>query len=527
MDEALEFWHLWEDQSTLEFAELAPHPVPAVKSASAVARKPFWLSDDARLMGINIIAGKGSGKSLLEAQIALQDFRRGFPVLDLDPWGTTISYFFTALSCLPEEEQKRLWPKVRYVDMNGRAGRVFAWPFYFALGEESKAVIAGRFPSLLVDLYPHLKTASVMGESAIWRVGRPVGMVLAALGFQITEAADLLRDPLAWEERFEKALSVSPEVAPALEYLRWLGSAHDSQRYQRTEVFLGKVEEFLYDPAMRAMFGASKPDICWPEVEEQGLAVLVDFSQVNDPPQRALKMRWVYDYFMEYVHDRGPGRHKPISLIIDELTALLASPDEVTSKAFATELNQLINEIARNFTIWLTCCSQELFQHSEKLQKTLMTVGTQILGVTSDQEAALKLASQFFRYDPYQVKKYEPVWSSDRLGPMVVDHRSMEFTRDEQLLLDSYAFRDQGTFQFLVRPARGEGDVRGRLHAIEIAKPEKWPEKKLVDELRDFLMQRHGKPIKDVIDEIEARLAGAGDADQVLGPDERIPFFTD
>ena len=400
-----------------------------------------WVADAARSMGINNLAGVGSGKSrLLGRIIAMQDFIRGFPVVILDPYGTTIANFLDKLCRFTEGTQAQLWSRVRYVNMRGQSGRVIGWPLIYSYGGESLAHKAGRYLSVVGELDPHLQTAAIMGMNAIERVGRPVGMVLAALGYQITEAENLLRNPLEWEGRFEKALSVTSEVVPAVEYLRWLGEASENQRYQRTEAFLGKIAPFLYDPTMRAMFGASRPGIWWPEVDQQCLAVLVDFSGVTDPPQRAFMMRWVYHSFMEYVKWRGPGRHRPISILIDELTALLASTEELATKAFAADLNHFINVIARNFSIWLTVCSQELYQHSEELQKTLMTMGTQILGVTSDPDAAIKLARQFYRYDPFWKKKEEAVYGGFMGQFWPIDWRSVEFTPEEQELLNSYRF---------------------------------------------------------------------------------------
>ena len=100
-----------------------------------------------------------------------------------------------------------------------------------------------------------------------------------------------------------------------------------------------------------------------------------------------------------------------MGLIIDELTSLF-SFQALNSDLFGSELDELINVLARNYRIWLTIGHQELFQLTDRVRNSLMTMGTQILGVTSDPAAAKYYAHLFNRYDPHLVKKYEPVYAS-------------------------------------------------------------------------------------------------------------------
>src|SRR5262249_41154115 len=153
-------------------------------------------------------------------------------------------------------------------------------------------------------------------------------------------------------------------------------------------------------------------------------------------------------------------RYQPISLIVDELTSLL-TVDPVSADLLAADIDELVNVLARNYRLWLTVAHQELFQMSERLQKTLMSMGTQVLGVTSDPDAALDMAGRFFRYEPGWVRKIEPVYMSVAHTVAVIDYRTTEFTPEEQLLLKSYEFTGLRQFQFLVRPARAEGDLQG------------------------------------------------------------------
>jgi hypothetical protein len=148
-----------------------------------------------------------------------------------------------------------------------------------------------------------------------------------------------------------------------------------------------------------------------------------------------------------------------------------------------------------------------MFQIDERIQKTLMTMGTQIFGVTTDTEASYNLARQFFRYNPYLIKKFERVWMADMMGPYVVDHKTVEFTPEEQILLGSYKFMDQGRFQFLVRPAPREGDVTGRLQRLSIDDVDRglYPNDMWVQEGRSLLVDRGGRAVNDLLSEIEAR----------------------
>ena len=98
-----------------------------------------------------------------------------------------------------------------------------------------------------------------------------------------------------------------------------------------------------------------------------------------------------------------------------------------------------------------------------------MTMGTQILGVTSDPAAAEYYAHLFYHYDPRLVKKYEPVYASVEGYPRPHLLTSVEYTAEEQRLLKSYQFTGLGRFHFLVRPAPEEGDITGELLPVSIA----------------------------------------------------------
>ena len=465
----------------------------------ALSRKLLWLPDDARTMGIHIQAGKGSGKSRLMGRlIAWFDFIRGVPLVIFDPHGPTIDNFLDKITRMPRGIQERLWPRVLYVDMSGHSGQVIPFPLYYRLDTESLYEISQRYLDVVRKLDPYLQTASVEGWNPFWRTGTYTGIILAALNFQITEAEKLLRNPSTWEHRCRNVLTTYPEAEPAVSYFQELSDTRENIRNRRTESFFNKISLFSLDPSMKAMFGSGELGVDWKNVIRQHLAVLLDFRQEYDVERRQFKMIWAFNYFMDFVKRRGAGRHHPISLIIDELSSLF-SIETLAGQVFSKELDELINVIARNYRVWLTIAHQEQFQLTPRMQKSLMTLGTQVLGATSDSEASLASAKQFFHYDPYLVRKYEATGSTGI--------RSVEFKADEQFLLDSYNFTNLGRFQFLVRPAHKEGEVGRSLRQISIAGLDQdlFPNEELVTQARKLLMKRSGKPVGEVLVEIENR----------------------
>lgn len=467
----------------------------------------LWLPDSSRNMGIHIMAGKGSGKSrLMGRMIAWLDFLRGIPVVILDPHGPTLDNFLDKLTGLPRELQERLWKRVLYIDMSGKSGRVIPFPLYYKLGDEGLYEISQRYLDVVRKLDPNLQTASIEGWNPLWRMGTSASMILSALGAQITEAEDLVRNPQGWQRRFHRALQEYPEVRPAVEFFEEFGGWKEELRSRKSDAFMNKIALFTFDPSMKAMFGGDTLGIDWQRVVRERQIVLLDFRREHDIERRRFKMVWAFNYFLSFIKHRGAGRHRPISFIVDELTSLFASSTLATD-IFSSELDELINVLARNYMVWLTLAHQELFQLGEHVQKTLMAMGTQMLGVTSDRDAALALARQFFRYDPYWIKKTEPIYATTLGVSNVIDYRSVEFTMDEQTVLNSYHFTDQGKFHFLVRTAVDEGDIRGEVRPVTLLNFDRgiYTNADVVAQARELLMERRGIRISDVLLEIEKR----------------------
>jgi hypothetical protein len=471
----------------------------------------LWLPDNARSMGIHIQAGKGSGKSRLMGRVlAFLDFVRGVPTIILDPNGPTIDNFLDKILWLPRQYQEELWKRVIYVDMSGQSGRVVPFPLYYWLGGENLYTVSQRYLDVVRKVDPWLQTASVEGWNALWRIGTHAGMLLAALGCQISEVGNLLAEPEAWASRFDQALQRHPDVGPAIEffqaqYLRW----DEKTRARRTDSFINKTAIFNLDPTMTAMFGGSVPGINWEQVFRDKKIVLLDLRHEYDTERRRFKMLWAFDYFLNYIKHRGAGhRHQPVSLIVDELASLF-NVQAAGANALVADLDELINVIARNYRVWLTLAHQEMFQFDERTQKTLLTMGTQIFGSTADLDTAINVARTFYKVDPYKVKRYEPMYGSVLGMPNVLDYRPIEFSIEEQHLMVAYRAKEQPAFHFLVRPAPGEGTVTGAVHPVTIANFDKniWPNEELIAQARHLLSRRSGAPIQQVLRDVETRRA--------------------
>lgn len=464
-------------------------------------RNYLFLDASARKMGINIMAGKGSGKSrLMGRSIAYQDFIRGIPLVIIDPVGGTIDNFLDKLLWLPEAYQRHAWARVIYIDPSGQSGTVVPLPLYYRLGGESLYTIAQRYLDVVRKIDPHLQTASIMGWNALHKTGTMVGMVLTAAGCQIPDAVEMLQHPETWGSRINQE---TPAVSPAdleatLRLLQRYVALAPRDRARENDSFLGKVLPFTLDPTLKAMFGARQPAFTWQSVVENHLAVLYDLRRVHDLERRRFFIWWFYDYLLTFIKHRGHGRHTPVSLVIDELTTLLNQGAAGTS-TFVEEIDALINVIARSHQVWLTTAIQEAWQVDEKIIKALMTMGTQVIGVTTDQKTAELIAEGLYQYRADWTRKRQPhVHFDPRFGGTIpLGMTTTEYTYQEQMVLHSYTIRQLKLFEFLIRPALGEGAIGQQMYTVSIANMDKgiWVNEALVAEARFRLAHQGGIPL--------------------------------
>jgi hypothetical protein len=236
--------------------------VPAVP---AVPKQPErrTITRSARSMGIYLLAGRGTGKSrLLGRKIAIQDFFAGFPQVIFDPIGATIDNFLDKvlwfLADHPHLAPDGVLERIMYIDMSGKDGGIVPFPLYYRLGtERSLLEIAERYLQTIIKSNPDLFHAQVLGWPPLHRIGVYTGMILSALGYQITEAENLLRQPEQWVSRFTEAERRYPEAAPAVSFFRnEYIPMRDQDRARLTTPFLDKIFTFSLDPTLRAIFGA-------------------------------------------------------------------------------------------------------------------------------------------------------------------------------------------------------------------------------------------------------------------------------
>lgn len=473
-------------------------------------RSSVFLATNARKMGINIMAGKGSGKSRLMGRgIAFQDFLRAVPLVIIDPVGGTIDNFLDKILWLPEAYQRQAWDRILYLDPAATSGSILPLPLYYRLGDESLYTIAQRYLEVVRKIDPHLQTASIMGWNALHKTGSLVGMVLAAMGCQIPDAVDVLQHPRSWLARLEhrKPHFSAADYAATVHLLQRFVDLTPRDRARESESFLGKALPFSLDPTLKAMFGAAQPAFTWQEVVDKRLAVLYDLRHVHDLERRRFLIWWFYDYLLTFIKHRGHGRHTPVSVVIDELTTLL-NQGTIGTNTFVEEIDALINVIARSHQVWLTTAIQEAWQVDERIIKALMTMGTQVVGVTSDQKTAELIAEGLYQYQPDWTRKtQDQVHYDSRMGwavPMGVT--TTEYTYQEQMVLHAYTIRQLRLFEFLVRPALGEGATGQHMHTVSIANLDKgiWVDEPLVAEARRRLSVRCGTPVATLLQQIEA-----------------------
>jgi hypothetical protein len=494
------------------------------RTSQAGAKMParLTITRNARSMGVYFLVGRGTGKSrMLGRKIAMQDFLAGFPQVIFDPIGATIDNFLDKvtrfLQHIPASQRDLFWDRITYVDMSGKGGFITPFPLYYTLGSERSLLeIAERYLQVIIKSNPALFQAQVLGWPPLHRIGVYSGIVLSALGCQITEAEDLLRRPEHWESRLREAEERSSKVLPAVAFFRneYL-PMREADRRRLTTPFLDKIFTFSLDPTLRAMFGATEPGIQWDDVGRNGQTVLLDFRHEQDEEMRRFKLLWVFSYLYEWIKTRGRRDDLPFGLIIDEsahMTQKVVSGDNPLAK----ELDEFINVYMRQHTIWFTAAHQELYQIDTQLRNTLLSLGTYILGSTSSMESARELSDALFFRDPYWVKYWRPVYGRTLPHkPIEVISEQPEFMHlEEQRELFAQRIKKLGRFQFLLRPAIAEGHIGSAVLPLSIRNVDwdketgeyQFPDLTLMHRLRAALARQSGIPVQTLLAEQEARL---------------------
>jgi hypothetical protein len=464
---------------------------------------------------MHILGAPGAGKTILIFRtIAFRDSWRRIPLIGWDLTGSGIDYFLQKVLNQPAPIRREMLSRIRYIDM-GSKEYVYPFPAYLPLADDDSLYeISQRILDVFKKSDPFLEVASIEGWNALWLTGTFTGLIIAALGLQITEAERLVRDPLAWERQFRKALEKHPqELQSAVAFFRGVEKLSPGAWRRQTGSFLTKVTPFSLDPTLIAMFGASEAGVDWDEVVREGLTVLIDFRNVHDSQRRRFLMWWVFQSIINYIKHRGHGRHAPISFVIDELSSLLS--DTLSGEVFADATNELVARLSRQMRVWLTIAGQELFQYTETLQKTLLLMGSQCVGRVSDHGSAKLLAEKLLNYNPELVKWWKTEWMvppgmyGSGWPPVAWDSNPLAFlTLEEQLRLLVEKFMRLHQFEFLAHIARGEGDIGGELNKMTIGGLDfgLYPDAELVACTRAWLLERDGTPVAEVMAAVHKRL---------------------
>lgn len=479
------------------------------QASNRILRGADELSIEGRLGGMHVQAGPGSGKSrFIGRDVVYRDILSGIPGLVIDPSGGLVDNVLDKLLMLseraPPEVSQRLWDRVLYIDMSGNAyGHCYPLPLLYRRDNETLDDIAMRPLEAMRKIDPAMSNAAIEGFNAFKRIGRLCLAILAALGLPFSEVFSLLREPEKWEERFEEAVRRYPEAQEAVnffrgEYKQWRKKPDLLEK--RIGSFLSKMDLYQLHPIEKAIYASSGPGIDWQWVEAQGITVLCDLRHVESPERKRWAMSWLYEQFINFVKWRGQGRHKNIAFTCDEVTQL-TSFDQVGNEIWAETFNEVLAVIGRSHRLLTCLIHQSSHQLTESLRKTLMACANQVIGATGDQRAAVQLAEELVRLDPFRVKRYVPRYG--REGE-VIDWQPEYWTLNEQRQLASGLFATRPG-NFLVRYSAREGDLTAQLRPMTIAHldPGRYPNDVHMARLRALLSQKSGRPVQEVLAEMD------------------------
>jgi hypothetical protein len=499
-------------------------------SKGTEAQRTRMISAGGRFNGTYLLGTKGTGKSTLEAELAWYDFLRNIGQIIIDPIGvgTTDAFLWKLIRFLqqiPLSAHYRYLERIKYVNIAAK-DYIVPFPLIYKTGfERSLLEVAERYLHTILLSSPWLLHAQVQGWPPLHYVGSQTAIVLAALNYPLTFAQDLLRHPEVWERegRFQEAVRRYPESAPAVAFFREeYIPAGQANRRRLLNPYFDKIFTFTLDPNLRAMFGATKPGIDWEEVERKGQTVLLDFRSEIDPELRRFKLLWVFSSLYEYIRLRG-RRQQPLGLIIDEFASLCHKAPG-GENPLATMLDEFINQYMRNHHIWLTVAHQSLYQIDEQLRYTLLSLGNMLVGRTATMSEARLLADVLYKRDPYVVKHWRKVWGSQPLigsggyyanAYEVIDLEPEFMPLEEQQERFAQRIFEQRLFEFLLRPALGEGEVSQEVIPISIANAvldtetgeSQFPDQDAVEKFRSLLAAYAGVSLKKLLADQDSLLA--------------------
>lgn len=428
------------------------------------------------------------------------------------------------------EEEEFILQRVRHADMSGKSGYITKWPIFQKLPDQSYSDASADFISILEMLDPELRNAPRSGRNALIEIGKPVGIIVTALGLGVTEALEMLTLPKKeflnrWEKRLQalQAETSAREVRQAVDYMLNKYAKLDANNTERvTSAFLTKLSLFD-DDTMVAMYSATGPSIDWQEVVDRRQTLLLDFRDETNPLKRRFKLLHVFISFRNYLIRRELRQTRPVSIIIDELAELYGLDAQADNRVFGAEIVKLVDQYARNKNCWPTLLLQHPAQVDERSLQSLLSCGTVVSGNIANYDQAEMLAKTFYAVDPHLVKRYHYTYLQvggtfqhllgDRLrytSPPVyqmMPTNPVEYTPEEQIMMLARKFMTLGRFQFLVKIPKLEGDISGVMKLADFNDWDRgvWVDKPAVAKLRQHLLEQEGFPVEEVLAEIDVR----------------------
>jgi len=462
----------------------------------------------ARNLGIGVSGTRGTSKTQLLRLIAWLDLQHGIPTIVLDPVGTLVDGLLSLIPYYRPEDQARLWRRIRYVDLTPTDHAV-ALPLLALLGvgRESAYDVAARFPVALGRLDPRLREASQEGFNVLWECALHGSAILFALGCGVGELPSLLREPEAWRGRLAAARARCPEVVDAVTFFeRDYLPLKPEQRRAKTKALLTKLSLFA-DPPTKAQFAAPTPGLDWSELRAERQLWLFDLRHEPPGETRQFKLIWLLLLVIEYVKRWGAAhggeRGQPLSLIVDEVTALYAEGG-ASSRLLVADLDGLVNRYSRNYDVWVTLSYQELFQLPAGLRQTLLSLGTQFFGRMTDWETAEFIAKRYADFDPGLEKRREPILRTWQGQAYAIGERVETYSRGEQRGLVQDRLTRLPTFTYLASVTTAEGSPPHPLEECSIAPyaVRRFPRAARLEEVRAALTRRDGRPVAAILAEV-------------------------
>src|SRR5215217_5610130 len=462
---------------------------PPLVLPSHLMEESVLLTDEARTGGMFLPAPTGWGKSRYLGALCYQDLLRGVGTVVLDAVGAAIDNCLNKLLYLPEEEQRELSEKIIYCNMAGHQvgdtvydTYVSSWPMLYRFNEkETLDVTSQRIVDLISKTNKALASASIQGLPRVEAILTSTFQILAAHNLPISSAIDLLQNPQDWRGKIEQAVRLNPEVFRARNRLMDFIDQPKRTRESQSEVILNRLQRIEFDPVAEAMFSAPKPQVNWNEVVDQGKIVLIDLRDEKSDKARELKLFWVWGSIYEFIKSReANGRTRPpLSLVIDELSYFVRG-NSINRGVITEEFRQLIQVYKRNSNIWFTAATQEIGEIPSELRDACLKTTTHMYGAIDNPELAKRLARR-------------RRWKDDPNHPLL----------DSEYLQKLYAAKLQELEkgQWLTGASLDEGKPPTYMELIETSHVDDtmYPQKQLLDSLKNYLMERDGVLVSDIL----------------------------